>query len=67
MAGSSAASPSQVYALTVANDITIAANGPANTSTFSASGSTIGFSVTITNPCYTATIPSLTFNPTTLL
>lgn len=67
MAGSSTASPSQTYALTVANDITVASNGPAGSSTFANGGQTIGFSVTITNPCYTATIPTLTFNPSTLL
>ena len=66
-AGSSAASPSQTYSLTVANDITVASNGPAGSSSFPASGNTIGFSVTITNPCYTTTIPNLTFNPSTLL
>ena len=66
-AGSTAASPSQTYALTVENDISIASNGPGGSETFAAGGSTIGFSVTITNPCYTTTIPTLVFNPTSLL
>lgn len=66
VAGSSVSSPSQTYPLTVANTIAIANNGPAGSSTFPASG-TIGFSVTITNPCFTTSLPTLTFNPTTLL
>ena len=66
-AGTSASSPSQTYALTLSNDITIASNGPGGSNVaFPASG-TIGFSVTITNPCYTTTIPTLTFNPSSLL
>ena len=62
-AGTSAGSPSQTYALTLENDLTIASNGPGGTENFASGGNTIGFSVTITNPCYTATIPTLVFNP----
>ena len=66
VAGSTTASPSQTYALTLSNDLAITSNGPAGSSSFAASG-TIGFSVTITNPCFATTIPTLTFSPSTLL
>ena len=64
MAGSTAASPSTTYSLTLSNDISIASNGPAGSENFAASG-TIGFDITITNPCHSTTIPNLTFNPST--
>ena len=67
VAGSTAASPSQTYSLTLANDITIASNGPAGSTTFPNGGSTIGFDVTITNPCHSTTIPNLTFSPTSAM
>lgn len=66
-AGASTGSPSTVYPLTLANTLAIASNGPAGASSFAHGGSTIGFSVTITNPCYTTSIPTLTFNPSALL
>ena len=67
MAGSTTASPSQTYTLTLANDITVASNGPAGSSSFANGGSTITFDVTITNPCFATTIPSLTFNPSSTM
>lgn len=62
-AGTSQGSPSITYSLTLANDITIASNGPAGSSSFANGGSTIGFDITITNPCWATTLPNLTFNP----
>ena len=53
--------------MTLANDITIASNGPAGSSTFANGGSTIGFDITITNPCYGTSIPNLTFSPTSAM
>ena len=67
VAGASSGSPSQTYSLTLENNLAIASNGPANASTFASGGSTIGFDVTITNPCFTTTLPNLTFNPSALL
>lgn len=66
-AGASADSPSTVYSLTLENNISIASNGPGGSESFASGGNTIGFSVTITNPCYSTTIPTLVFNPTDLL
>lgn len=65
--GASSGSPSQTYSLTLENVIAIASNGPAGASSFASGGSTIGFDVVITNPCYTTTIPNLTFNPSALM
>lgn len=66
--GTTSAAPSQTYTMTLANDITIASNGPAGSSTFAASGATITFTITITNPCWTTTIPQInTFNPATAM
>ena len=56
-AGTTTAAPSQTYALTLENNISIASNGPAGSSTFASGGSTIGFNVIIVNPCFTTTIP----------
>lgn len=67
VAGSTTSSPSQTYTLTLANDISIASNGPAGSSTFANGGSTITFDVTITNPCFATTIPSLVFNPSSTM
>lgn len=52
----------------MSNTITIASNGPAGSTTFTPSGDSekVVFDVTVTDPCTTATINSLTFSPTSI-
>jgi len=52
----------------LSNTITIANNGPAGSSTFTpaADSDRVLFTITITDPCETATITALTFAPTSI-
>lgn len=53
--------------MTLSNEITVASN-PGGSQTFTAAGSgTITFTVTITNPCWTTSIPQLIFSPAATL
>lgn len=65
--GATAGAPTKTFAMTFKSDITLAGgNGPSGTTVFNAA-STNTFNIVITNPCYTATIPSLTFSPNAVL
>jgi hypothetical protein len=56
------------FALKLANTVTISSNGPAGSSTFTPSGDSekVVFTVTVVDPCSTATINDLVFTPSTL-
>lgn len=56
------------YPLKLSNIVTIAANGPANTSTFvpATDGEKVVFTITIVDPCTTATINDVTFSPSNI-
>jgi hypothetical protein len=64
--GSTAASPSRTYTVTLKNDISLSANGPSSTLAFPANTDVITFDIVVTNPCHAASIPTLTFSPGTL-
>lgn len=51
---------SNTYALTVYNDVTIANNGATGSSTFSGSGDTVDFTITLRDGCVSATLVSPT-------
>ena len=56
------------FPLKLSNTVTIASNGPAGSTTITPSGDNekIVFTVTVVDPCITATINDLTFTPSTL-
>ena len=56
------------YEVKLSNAITIASNGPAGSTTFTPSGDSekTVFTVTVVDPCTTATINTLTFSPSTI-
>ena len=56
------------YQVKVSNTITIASNGPAGSSTFTPSSDSekTVFTITVTDPCTSATINSLVFSPSSI-
>ena len=56
------------YQVKLSNTITIASNGPAGSSTFTPASDSekVVFTITVTDPCTTATINSLTFSPSSI-
>ena len=61
-------SQAAVYTVKLSNTLTIASNGPAGSTTFtpSADSDKTVFDITVTDPCTTATINSLSFSPSTV-